>query len=150
MAKTEILFCLSKLTFIPSIHSRVKNSAMPITVTLVQNAILGLDLFLNLKIQSLHITKQYCYSCAFLTHACRENYFLRTFEFVSWTTALLLSSEEKQSSLSNVYLDCHFNLHKPTTSLSSCFASLQDLHLLINSGIISAAHSFKLVPWHSW
>lgn len=83
MAKREMLFCLSRFTFIPSI--RVKNSAMSITVTLVQNVILGLYLFLNLKIQSLHVlAEQYWYGCAFLTHACRENYFLRTFEFVSW------------------------------------------------------------------
>lgn len=83
MAKTEILFCLSKFTFIPSI--RVKNSAVLITVTLVWSVILGLDLFLNLKIQSLHVlAEQYCYGCAFLTHGCRQNYFLRTSDFVSW------------------------------------------------------------------
>lgn len=49
-------------------------------------------------------------------------------------TALLLSSAEKESSLSNVYLDYYFNLPNPTISHSSYFDSLQDLHLPINSG----------------
>lgn len=71
-----------------------------------------------------------------LSYTCMQTKLLpENFWFCVLTTALLLSSAEKQSSLSNVYLDCHFNLHNPTTLILHILLVSKTFTCLLTQGL---------------
>lgn len=150
MAKTETLFCLSRFSFIPSI--RVKTSAMPITFTLVQSVIFGLDLFLNLKIQSLHILAEQILLWLCLSYTClQRKLFPENFEFVSWLVYYCSPQQRSSPPWPLSILIVTFIYLIAPNSHSSYFASLpKTFTCLLTQGNLSSSLIQTLVPVHSW